>query len=114
MDLRNSHRRYRSVISSALNTAVAAAREGQRDKEWCSEHLLKDSSPVTDKISKISASLLLDLIPNYYEKSHFWSNLRLLMQEVPHVKEQNLHIGSIRERNRNFHVYANSPGKPSH
>lgn len=65
MDLRNSHRRYGSVISSAPNTVVAAAREGQRNKECSSEHLLKDSSPVTEKNS---AALLLDLIPNYYEK----------------------------------------------
>lgn len=74
MDLRNSPRRYGSVISSAPNTVVAVAREGQREKEWCSEHLLKDSFFVTDKIS---ASLLLDLIPNYYEKAHLWNNLRL-------------------------------------
>lgn len=74
VDLRNSHGRYWSVISCAPNTAVAAAREGQRDKEWCSEHLLKDSSPVTDKIS---ASLLLDLISNYCEKAHLWSYFRL-------------------------------------
>lgn len=74
MDLRNSHRRYGSVIPSAPNTVVAAAREGQRNKECCSQHLLKDSSPVTDKIS---ASLLLHLISNYYEKAHLRSHFRL-------------------------------------